>query len=272
MPEGRTSFYDALLLTIEELSKGSSKSVVVALTDGQDNESTSTYQDVIDLANENEITIYTIGLGSADTEMLKHISLKTDGFYYHTNDPEKLKEIYLNIKEQIRSIYQVDYISNNLDYLNEERAIKFSFVNDTLQFANNSAIYDLPQEAISYLKKKEEERKSNERNKLIFGGISLILLGIGSFLVYRKKTSMAISKIYPNPFADELNIHYKAPKSSKYISLKVIDISGNIVYETKYENVKGSEKISLEHLNSGVYGVQISNGSKTSKVIKVIKK
>lgn len=187
LPEGRTSFYDALHLTIENLSKSSNKSVIVALTDGQDNESKHTSQEVIELAKSKEIAIYTIGLGNVNSTLLEQVSNETDGFYYYTNDPKKLKEIYLNIKEQIKSIYQVDYTSNNLDYLEEERLIRFSFVNDTLEFADSSSIYTLPEETIKYLKKKEDERITSKRNKLIFGGLTILLLGLGSFIVYKKK-------------------------------------------------------------------------------------
>jgi Ca-activated chloride channel family protein len=273
LPEGRTSFYDALFLTIENLSKGSSKSVIVALTDGQDNESKHTSQEVIDLANEKEIAIYTIGLGNVNSTLLEQVSKKTDGLYYYTNDPKKLKEIYLNIKEQIKSIYQVDYTSNNLDYLEEERYIRFSFVNDTLEFSNNSAIYSLPEETISYLKIKEEERISSERNKLIFGGLGILLLGLGSFIVYnRKKKELAISQTYPNPFENELTIEYKSPKNSANISLKIIDKNGNKVFENNQINENGTEKLNLENLKSGMYLIQISNGKSISKTVKVIKK
>ncbi len=273
LPEGRTSFYDALFLTIENLSKGSSNSVIVALTDGQDNESKHTSQEVIDLANEKEIAIYTIGLGNVNSSLLEQLSNKTDGLYYYTNDPKKLKEIYLNIKEQIKSIYQVDYTSNNLDYLDEERTIRFSFVNDTLEFAHNSSIYTLPEETIKYLKKKEEEQITSERNKLIFGSLTILLLGLGSFIVYkRKKKKLAITKTYPNPFENELTIEYKSPKNSTNISLKIRDVNGNTVFENNQINEGGTEKLSLENLKSGMYLIQIFNENNISKTIKVIKK
>ncbi|WP_298520380.1 VWA domain-containing protein [uncultured Kordia sp.] len=186
-PDGGTAYYDALYLTIENLSKSASKSVIVALTDGQDNESKHSIQEVIDLANEKEVSIYTIGLGNVNDTLLTELSKSTVGLYYYTNDPKKLKEIYLNIKKQLKSIYQVDYISNNQDYLEEERAIRFAFVNDTLAFADNTSMYSLPEETVSYLKKKEEERIASERNKLIFGSLTILLVGLGSFIVYRRK-------------------------------------------------------------------------------------
>ena len=151
--------------------------------------------------------------------------------------------------------------------------LAFSFVNDTLEFANNSAIYSLPDETISYLKTKEEERISSERNKLIFGGLGILLLGLGSFMVYsRKKKELAITKTYPNPFENELTIEYKSPKNSENISLKIIDINGNNVFENNQINNNGTEKLNLENLKSGLYLIQIFNGKSISKTVKVIKK
>lgn len=131
--------------------------------------------------------IYTIGLGFVDNDVLHDISERTDGFYYHTNDPEKLREIYLNIKDQIKSIYQVDYASNTLNHQEEERDIRFSFVNDTLAFASNSKIYELSEEVIEHLEKNRGIQGLISRNKLVFGGVSVVALGLGGFIVYRRR-------------------------------------------------------------------------------------
>ena len=270
-PEGRTAFYDALFLSLENLAKSSSKSVIVALTDGQDNSSKYTAQDVIKLANEKEIAIYTIGLGDVNTSLLGQVSEQTDGFYYYTNDPKKLKEIYLNIKEQIRSIYQVDYRSNNESFIDSERNIQFSFVNDTLEFADNSTFFSLPEETISYLMKKEEDRIRAERNNLIFGGLGILILGFGSFIIFRRKR-VAVTKAYPNPFQNEITVEYKIAKDQTKPILKVLDANGNVVHEINEPSSHGREKLNLEHLERGVYLIQLSSDVKASKPIKVIKK
>lgn len=188
-PDGFTALYDALYVAIEELSNSTSKSVIVALTDGQDNQSLYTSEEVIEFANAKDITIYTIGLGYVDSDLLHHISEQTDGFYYHTNDPGMLKEIYLNIKEQIKSIYQVDYTSNSLNNLEEAREIQFSFVNDTLAFSSdsNTKFYTLPEETIEHIERNRGIQGLIRRNKLVVGGVSVIALGLGGFIVYRRR-------------------------------------------------------------------------------------
>jgi hypothetical protein len=78
------------------------------------------------------------------------------------------------------------------------------------------------------------------------------------------KTSWGISKIeisiYPNPSSDIVFIKTTAD----YISIKVTDISGRLCFE-------GTEpKLSLGHLMSGVYTIEISlpnNGTYSQKLI-----
>jgi hypothetical protein len=78
------------------------------------------------------------------------------------------------------------------------------------------------------------------------------------------KPSCGISKIavsiYPNPSSDVVFIKTTA----EYTSIKVTDVSGRLCYE-------GIEpKLSLGHLMSGVYTIEISlpnNGSYTQKLI-----
>ena len=78
------------------------------------------------------------------------------------------------------------------------------------------------------------------------------------------KTSWGISKIevsiYPNPSADVVFIKTTA----EYTSVKVTDVSGRLCYE-------GIEsKLSLGHLMSGVYTIEISmpnNGTYSQKLI-----
>lgn len=267
-PRGGTAFYDALIESLDSLSRSTSKSVIVALSDGQDNSSLHTFNDVIGMANEKDIAIYNIGLGYVDTLLLDHISEQTGGFSYHTNDPEKLKEIYLNIKEQIKSIYQVDYISNSPDSLNADRELRFSFINDTLEFAEHSALYALSEETIAYVEEKERQRVTSQRNKFIYGGVGILLLGFAGFVVYRKKKKVVnITNAYPNPFTNELTLDYEVYGDLKGMVLRVFDGNGSIVFESELLGSDGVEKLSLGHLKTGVYLVQINN----SKSIKIIK-
>ncbi|MEM7161633.1 MAG: VWA domain-containing protein [Bacteroidota bacterium] len=272
-PAGSTSFYDALYESIDKLSNCKNKSVIVALTDGLDNASEHTYNEVIEIANFKGISIYTIGLGRADKWRLEHIAKETDGFYYYTNEAEKLKEIYLNIKEQIKSVYQVDYSSINDDFRDEDRLIRFAFANDTLTFSDHSSIYSLPEESIRYLRAQEALRIKNRRKNLTIGGLGLLLFGIAGFAIYkrRKRKSVLHLSAYPNPFREELTFSYSIPKEFTNVQLIVHNSSGKMVFSKKIEEGIKNENVVLRDLISGIYYAHLKGSTVVSKTTKIIK-
>jgi Ca-activated chloride channel homolog len=276
-PDKSTAFYDALYLSLDSLSKHASKSAIIALTDGQDNSSIHTLYDVINKSIEFNIPIYIIGLGFVNTTDLKFITKKTNGFFYQTNDPNQLNEIYLNIKDQLKSIYQVDYTSrfNLLDI--EEREIKFFFINDTLSFENNSDVYILPKEAIEYIKLKEENRPvenySSQDNSLLVYGLSISILGMASFLIYYRKKSKKIilDKVHPNPFESILNINYTIETENNHVMLEITSIDGTKVSSLEINIFEKSQEFDLSLIPKGIYLFTLNDGIKQSNSIKVIK-
>jgi Ca-activated chloride channel homolog len=278
--EGSTAFYDAIYLALDSLSSHSSNSAIIAMTDGQDNSSTHTYDDVIRKAKNNEIPIYIIGLGDVDKRGLKRMCKLTNGFFYQTNDPNKLKEIYASIKEQLQSIYQVDYTSNCTDLEFDDRTIKFSFINDTLTFSNNTERYKLPKEALHYLQNQEElrlskiekERQEKENLALILGGVAL--LGFASFIVYirKKKNSITLENVFPNPFENELTISYSLPINTINPTLMIHNINGQKIKTISIDKTTNEMKIDTIDLNRGVYIIKIEDGNNNSTSFKIVKK
>ena len=68
---------------------------VIALTDGSDNSSTYTYNNVTTYANQEKLTIYTVGLGSSVSEdILKDMAADTNGLYFLAPDSSQLQDIY----------------------------------------------------------------------------------------------------------------------------------------------------------------------------------
>jgi len=273
-PSGNTAFYDALYLAIDSLSKHNSKGVIVALTDGNDNSSEHDFTDVILHATNNNISIYTIGLGGVNGLILEQIARLTKGFYYHTNEPEKLEEIYLNIKEQLKSIYQVDYKSISQNYLENDRQIEFYLTNDTLTFSNNSSLYSLPDETIKYLKEQEEIRLKKLKTKRLYpAGIIVLFVSIGGFLVFRrkKKITLEITNAYPNPFQNEIRLAFKASIEEHYLELTISSINGTSVRKIQIDSGVNPVTLNLSELKNGTYLFQLSNTTSTSNSIKVVK-
>ena len=100
---GGTALYTGLdealkeLLEVEDESRGR---FIIALTDGEDNDDNSEHYDrIIATCVENEIPIYTIGLGpSVNTNLLSKLALYTGGSYHHILTAEDLPEVFNRIE------------------------------------------------------------------------------------------------------------------------------------------------------------------------------
>ncbi len=283
-PEGWTAFYDAVYSAVDSLKNHRSQPAVIALTDGGDNSSVHEYDELIEFANKHQVPIYIIGLGNVNSSILNHICTSTNGFYYHTNEPTKLTEIYENIKKQLRSIYELDYVSNEDNSVDPFRKIKFYFNNDTLSFNSNEFEFELPQEVVEHLenrheelrKKQEELREQAELEKILLIGGSItgvLLLGIGGFVIVRRKKKKSIPKIvkiFPNPFLNQLTVNYVLPNTDSAM-LRISNMSGSILREEQVSSEETEYKLDLSELESGAYLISISSDGIMSNVIKAIK-
>ncbi len=103
---------DANDLLINNGRSGARK-VMVVLTDGKTNSGTDQDgENAINDANDNGVTIYTIGLGSnLDESLLRHIASETGGTYYNAPDSSDLSEIYSTIAQELS-----DYDISDIEY------------------------------------------------------------------------------------------------------------------------------------------------------------
>lgn len=111
---------------------GSESKVMILLTDGRNNAGKIDPQTASDMAAENEVKIYTIGVGKRgkvpypqqtifgkrhvmvdielNEEQLRRIAEKTGGTYDRATSPEALKEIYAKIDEMEPTTFEVERI------------------------------------------------------------------------------------------------------------------------------------------------------------------
>lgn len=83
-------------------------------------------------------------------------------------------------------------------------------------------------------------------------------------------SSLGSFLVYPNPFENEINIHFH--KFGNVI-IRVFDVTGKLVFETKTNNSNETDKtLSLkEHLISGVYIIQIEYEDGVKDMCKLVK-
>jgi VWFA-related protein len=114
-PQGRTALYDAIMTGLDRLEEGSrSRKVLVVLSDGGDNASTATLDDVLERARRSDATIYTIGLfdntdRDRNPDVLQALARTTGGERYLPQSPGPLIRACQRIARDIRSGYTIAF-------------------------------------------------------------------------------------------------------------------------------------------------------------------
>ncbi|MBP3542922.1 MAG: VWA domain-containing protein [Lachnospiraceae bacterium] len=105
---GGTSIYAGLQEAGSQLSLETGTKIIILLSDGADG---SSYQieDVLDELNRQNICVYTIGFGGADTEYLSYIASRCDGKFIQADSSEVLGQIYAAVGEYMVNDYIIEF-------------------------------------------------------------------------------------------------------------------------------------------------------------------
>ena len=116
-----TAMYDALVIAMELLEAIQGRVAVIALTDGLDNRSKTSPQEVIQMIGPEGLSISTIGLGEPthstsalsglNEPALKAFSEQAGGMYGYANDAESLQALYKLYGRALQSEYVIAYTS-----------------------------------------------------------------------------------------------------------------------------------------------------------------
>jgi VWFA-related protein len=120
-PQGRTALYDALLAGLAHLARGSrARKVLVVISDGGDNVSEATLDQVLARARESNAAIYTIGIYDdndldRNPGVLKSLARTTGGERFLPRAPGALLQVCEQIAREIRSGYTIGYVPPDRD-------------------------------------------------------------------------------------------------------------------------------------------------------------
>lgn len=114
-----TAMYNALIEAEKALEGVSGRKAIIVLTDGLDNKSQSTAEDVIKGIGQSGLTISAIGFGDVGTvgqaglneAALKSLAEKAGGIYGFATDSEALKGLYQKQSRMLQSEYRITYVS-----------------------------------------------------------------------------------------------------------------------------------------------------------------
>ena len=115
-PEDRTRLYDTLINEIARIQAQQNAKCIIAFTDGWDNESISTYQDVADYAERCGVPVYLVGIGpDIDVTGLTTIAQRSGGSYQNISDVSALIDIYQGIYQESKELYCLEYTIDAAD-------------------------------------------------------------------------------------------------------------------------------------------------------------
>ena len=111
--DGLTAFYDAVYDGVTNATLQGGARCVIAFTDGMDNRSRHTPEELILYANEQQTPVYIVGVGgSVEESTLRRIADSTGGRYWFIDDLYDLEEIFRQIYEEQMDYYIVEYVSD----------------------------------------------------------------------------------------------------------------------------------------------------------------
>ena len=119
---GGTRLYDALHFAIQERLVGSEdRKVIILITDGDDKSSRRSPQEVVDFAQQNNVSIYAVsmnGLGRRDPSdqsdrILDMLASETGGRAFFPTKLENMASDFKQIDTELRSQYTIGYRSTN---------------------------------------------------------------------------------------------------------------------------------------------------------------
>ncbi len=115
---GGTALYEALRAAYRLLHETSAdRRAIVVLSDGDDTQSRIAFEEVRDQARLSDVTVYAIGLqtGALSTarQVLRELADDTGGRAFFVSEAKELAGTYEAIAEELRTLYQVVYASDN---------------------------------------------------------------------------------------------------------------------------------------------------------------
>lgn len=121
---GQTALYDAAYLGVEKVSRGTHpKRAILLISDGQDNNSRYTFNELRRLLKESDVLIYAVGilgggdpsssLGMGGQAILDELASVSGGKAFFPNTSAEMNEIFERIALELRHQYSIGYRPSN---------------------------------------------------------------------------------------------------------------------------------------------------------------
>ena len=117
-PDRETALYDSVIMGLFQFSGVRGRKAMVVLTDGEDNASRHSFEDVVGYAQRAGVTIYTVGIDLPATKVVPRWQLAklaevTGGQSFFVSGDSALDKIYAEIDRELRTQYLLAYTSSS---------------------------------------------------------------------------------------------------------------------------------------------------------------
>jgi Ca-activated chloride channel family protein len=117
-PWGSTALYDVLLRGVEMLGRQTGRKALVVFTDGEDQGSHATINDVERRLQSSDVTLYMIGQGRGVTmeplkRIMERLSVPTGGRALFTDSVDELHAAFADLLDELSNQYLLGYQSTN---------------------------------------------------------------------------------------------------------------------------------------------------------------
>lgn len=132
-----TSLYDALYIAVNRTATQTGAKYVMAFTDGQDNSSSKSIQDVINASNYYRVPIYIVSIGYNDTSgAIANMAKQTGGEYYYISQASDITAIYEDIYRNHKDLYKITYETKETEIANKVHNLTLDF--DDREYASTT--------------------------------------------------------------------------------------------------------------------------------------
>ncbi len=118
-PSGGTAILDALMQTASSLESVEGRRVIVLVTDGYDEHSTASFDDVLAALKKAHATVYVVGIGGVagisirGERLLRKIATDTGGRFFFPYSDGQLRTVHDTLSEDVQNRYLITYTPAN---------------------------------------------------------------------------------------------------------------------------------------------------------------
>ena len=247
-----TSLYEALYLGADIFKKSQSKNkIIILLTDGINTVDTIKLSTALKKVQKHNIKVYTIAVGQNgdyDKDILTNIAKITDGKFYETSKPEKLKTIYEQINKLEKSKIKTTKYIQNIHYF--QYLVTVSLILLILYTILHKNKYNLPYLIVSIV----FIALVLSRPTISSEPISISRDNTSIMVAFDISASMQCNDIYPSRFAFMQKKFYDLTEKLSNQKVGVLGFSNQAYLITPttndYETLKHLvSNINLKHIN-----------------------